>query len=49
MQVAAVGNVSVLVAVPDPPVITSPAIGKLYEIIYEIHILIQLITTVFQF
>ena len=45
VQVGAVGKVSMLVAIPDPPVITSPAIGKLYEIhIYEIHILIQLIT-----
>ena len=33
MQVAAAGGkVSILVAAPVPPVITSPAIGKLYEI-----------------
>ena len=32
VQLAAVGKVSMLVVVPYPPVITSPAIGKLYEI-----------------
>ena len=31
MQVA-VGNVSMLVLVPSPPVIMIPAMGKLYEI-----------------
>ena len=31
MQVA-VGNVSMLVSVPLPPVIITPAMGKLYEI-----------------
>ena len=45
MQVA-VGNVSMLVAVPpSPPVMMTPAIGKLYEI----HISIQLIITVFEY
>ena len=31
MQVA-VGNVSMLVSVPTPPAMMSPAMGKLYEI-----------------
>ena len=44
MQVA-FGNVSMLVSVPTPPVMMTPAIGKLYEI----HILIQLIITVFEY
>ena len=32
MQVGSVGKVSMLLAGPAPPVIMSPAIGKLYEI-----------------
>ena len=44
MQVA-FGNVSMLVSVLTPPVMMTPAIGKLYEI----HILIQLIIIVFQY
>ena len=44
MQLA-VGKVLMLVSVPPPPVMMSPAIGKLYEI----HILIQLIIIVFEY
>ena len=32
MVQVAVGNVSMLVAAPTPPVMMSPAIGKFYEI-----------------
>ena len=34
VQSASPGNISMLLPVPDPPVITSPALGKLY---YEIQ------------
>ena len=38
MQLAAGGKVSLLVSVPDPPDITSSAIGKLYKQQYYIFI-----------
>ena len=38
MQLAAGGKVSLLVAAPSPPVVTSAAIGKLYKQQYYIFI-----------
>ena len=37
LQFSSVGNVSMLVSSPDPPVIMSPAMGKQYE--YEVKII----------
>ena len=46
VQVAAVGKVSMLVKAPEPPVIISPAIRKLYEIQSTIGNYIKVIRTV---
>ena len=47
MQVGSVGRVSIVVSLPCPPVIMSPAIGKLCEIETPSNVRFELIKTVY--